>query len=129
MHVFNRLKIHHHISAKTLLCLTFRAVKCITSCNPLYQTFKLSYTRDLKVDNLYSLIKHNISAFKHVLYLCWYKSFNCSENKRRVDSFSTPGPLRLNGEKPGNEVLFHHYVPLRSWYPRILRNVLDDQAC
>ena len=57
MHVFNRLKIHHHISAKTVLCLTFRAVKCITSCNPLYQTFKLSYTRDVKVDNLYSLIK------------------------------------------------------------------------
>ena len=89
MHVFNRLKLHHHISAKTLLCLTFRAVKCITSCNPLYQTFKLSYKRDVKVDNLNSLIKHNISAFRHVLYLFWHKSFNCSENKRRVDSFST----------------------------------------
>ena len=129
MHVFNSLKIHHHISAKILLCLTFRAFKCITSRNPLCQTFKLSYERDVKVDNLYSLIKDNISEFRHVLYLCWHKSFNCSENKRKVDSFSTPGPLRLDGEKPGNEVLFHYNLLLRSWYPRILRNVLDDQAC
>lgn len=129
MHVFNSLKIHHHISAKILLCFTFTAVKCTTSCNPLCQTFKLSYERDVKVDNLYSLIKDNISAFRHVSYLCWHKSFNCSENKRRVDSFSTPGPPRLDGEKPGNEVLFHYNLPLRSWYPRILRNVLDDQAC
>ena len=82
MHAFNTLKIHHHISAKILLCLTFRAVKCITSCNPLCQTFKLSYKRDVKVDNLYSLpvIKENISAFRHVLYLCWHKSFNWEES-------------------------------------------------